>query len=396
MQKTFLAVVVCILSTGHAMAQSIDFAELSYQQALEKSASSGKLIFIDCYTSWCAPCKQMDKTVFTIDSVYEFYNGNFINLKIDMEKGEGVALRKKYSVASFPTYLFINSLGEIIHRTASLMPAGEFLAEARKALDPNGSYVALKKRYESGERSNALLFNYVLATRKVNRQQSDSIEKLLRDALTDQDLQSAFGWQVIKELSMNEQDRFGKYFLDHLSQFVALAGEAEANTVKNRLKMNSMYRLIRDKDSAGFFRELQTMKTDHSEANQSNVAMLEMEYYLEVHDPAAFVAVAETAAAGPLKFDDRNLSFIARRALYKAAANKLILLQALQLARQAVRLNPTEYSNQGTLASICLELKLKKEGVKAAREARKIANESTSKIQKIAQDLLDQIEALPD
>ncbi|MBK8606258.1 MAG: hypothetical protein IPN82_05350 [Chitinophagaceae bacterium] len=64
------------------------------------------------------------------------------------------------------------------------------------------------------------------------------------------------------------------------------------------------------------------------------------------------------------------------------------------MARKAVVLNPEEYSNQGTLGSICLKLKLKDEGLKAAKKARQLADESTSKIQKIAQDLVDKLAAL--
>ena len=35
---------------------------------------------------------------------------------MDMEKGEGVELAKKYNVKAYPTYLFINGDGEVVHR----------------------------------------------------------------------------------------------------------------------------------------------------------------------------------------------------------------------------------------------------------------------------------------
>ena len=165
-------------------------------------------------------------------------------------------------------------------------------------------------------------------------------------------------------------------------------------TVLNRLKMSDMYRLIREKDSVQFFNNLQEMKQDKNELTQRNVAMLEMQFYLEVNDADLFVSTAQKAREGVLKMNDADLSFVARRALYMAAGNDKIRKEALELARQAVVLNPEEYSNQGTLGSICLEMELKKEGLKAAKKARALADESTSKIQKIAQDLVDKIEAL--
>ena len=40
----------------------------------------------------------------------------FINVKYDMEKGQGVDLKSKYNVGVFPTYLFITGNGEVVHR----------------------------------------------------------------------------------------------------------------------------------------------------------------------------------------------------------------------------------------------------------------------------------------
>ena len=119
-----------------------------------------------------------------------------------------------------------------------------------------------------------------------------------------------------------------------------------------------------------------------------------MEYYLETGNVSAFVGTSQNAMKGILEQNDADLSFIARRANLKAQGNKAILMEALLLARKAVSLNPEEYSNQGTLADICFELKLKEEGLTAARKARLLAKESTSKIEKIAQDKLDRMEAL--
>jgi len=336
----------------------------------------------------------MEKNVFVSDSIYTFYNKNFINYKSDMEKGEGVDLRKKYAVLSFPTYLFVNSKGEIVHRTASLMQVGEFLKEAETALDPSRNYSTLKEKYEAGDHTNSLLLHYAKALQKVNRQQSEKIENELLSKITDEELNSEFGWQVIQQMARSESDRLGKYLLLHESYYKQLAGEEAVQTVRNRLRMSEMYALIREKNEAVFFTKLDDMRKDPNPVTQRNIAMLEMEYYLEINKADSFVFAAQKAMKGILEHSDADLSFAARRALYKANGNKEILDEALLLARKAVVLNPEEYSNQGTLASICLELKLKEEGLKAAKKARQLADASTSKIQKLAQNLVDKIEEL--
>ena len=46
-------------------------------------------VFMDCYTSWCGPCKMMIQDVFSQEDVGQFMNTRFVNVKLDMEKGEG-------------------------------------------------------------------------------------------------------------------------------------------------------------------------------------------------------------------------------------------------------------------------------------------------------------------
>ncbi|HAF34874.1 MAG TPA: hypothetical protein DCG88_12765 [Sphingobacterium sp.] len=90
------------------------------------------------------------------------------------------------------------------------------------------------------------------------------------------------------------------------------------------------------------------------------------------------------------------MSFIARRNANAKGniANPVILKQCYVLAKQAVELNPSSYSNQGTLADICIALKKKKEAVQAAEAARGLAELETSKIIKLADALVARAKAL--
>jgi thiol:disulfide interchange protein len=90
----------------------IQFQAKSLEEAQKLAQQENKLIFIDLYTTWCGPCKLMAKNIFTLKSVGDHYNANFVNAKIDMEKGEGIDIAKKYDVKVFPTYLFIDGNGD--------------------------------------------------------------------------------------------------------------------------------------------------------------------------------------------------------------------------------------------------------------------------------------------
>src|SRR3954471_13635384 len=88
--------VIFLASAALAQNRSIEFDHGTFAELLARAKKENKMIYIDCYTSWCGPCKWMAKNVFTNDTVADFYNNNFVNAKIDMEKGEGIELAQKY------------------------------------------------------------------------------------------------------------------------------------------------------------------------------------------------------------------------------------------------------------------------------------------------------------
>ncbi|RNA63788.1 thioredoxin family protein [Chryseobacterium nematophagum] len=145
-------------------AQGIQFDEGKFASILAKAKKENKLIFIDAYASWCGPCKLMVKNIFPLQNVGDYYNSHFINTKIDMEKGEGLGLAKKYNVKAFPTYLFINGDGEEIHRTLGYVEENDFIQFAKDAEDPNKRLASLKQKFENGEKDPEFLKNLASLT----------------------------------------------------------------------------------------------------------------------------------------------------------------------------------------------------------------------------------------
>ena len=109
--------------------QGIVFETGTLNEALEKAKNEGKALFVDCYTSWCGPCQMMSKRVFPQKIVGDFMNPSFISIKIDMEKGEGVELAKRWKVNSFPTYLVLNAQGEVVYTSKGAMSAEMFIKQ---------------------------------------------------------------------------------------------------------------------------------------------------------------------------------------------------------------------------------------------------------------------------
>ncbi len=133
MKTKFLIITILFLSVL-GFSQGIEFEYGTWKEVLEKAKQTNKPIFIDVYTSWCGPCKKMNKEIFPLTEIGKVYNANFVCYQIDAEKGEGIAIAKKYEVTSYPTYLFIKADGTLFSRALGLMEAEKFIAVSKTAI----------------------------------------------------------------------------------------------------------------------------------------------------------------------------------------------------------------------------------------------------------------------
>lgn len=105
------------------------FNSVSFDEACKRAEVGGKIVFVDFYTTWCAPCKIMDKTTFADDAVNAWLKENTFALRIDAEQEVGLA--EKYAVHSYPTLLFAKADGTEMGRITGAMEPQAFLDEAR-------------------------------------------------------------------------------------------------------------------------------------------------------------------------------------------------------------------------------------------------------------------------
>lgn len=159
----FFAAFCLFLLPATASAQGIQFESGTWAEALKKAKTTGKPIFLDAVTSWCGPCKMMSKEVFTDTAVGTFFNAHFINIRLDMERAEGIEVSNRYKIWVYPTLLFVDSTGAVQHRSAGFHAPKDFLALAGTALDPTRNLAALEREYASGNRRREFMLKYLEA-----------------------------------------------------------------------------------------------------------------------------------------------------------------------------------------------------------------------------------------
>ena len=397
MKTIIFSLVFFVACTVVQAQEAIHFQKISLSEAKAQAKGSGKLIFIDGYTSWCAPCKWMEGNVFNQADAAKFYNDNFINIKFDCEVGEGIDVAKQYNIRSFPTYLFLDTEGELMYRSQSRMEMPEFIAEGKRALDPNFQIPTIRARYNAGERSPSFLAAYITTMTKVDPA-STAEAKTALDGIADPSfLKSEAGWNIIELFGQSPKDKYGKFFMDNRPYFKGILSAEAFEKKEAHLMKYAMYDYIRTKDEVQFKEGLAYFSSKPDEASLVDAALFEVEWVGECGTDKEFIQLTNRLSKGILKDNDERLSFISRRyagVKRDVEPSKARLQQCYKLAKMAVQLNESSYSNQGTFAEICITLKKKKEAVKAAEAARALAELETSKIVKIADALLARAQAL--
>ena len=119
---------------------SVIFKNIEVEKAIEQAAAQNKFVFVDTYAEWCKPCKEMDR-VFTDPELSEFFNSNFVNVKVDMDSRYGKSLSQKYDVVWLPTLIILDGDGSVKNKIDKIVDATELLQLAQEAVRPGQVYV---------------------------------------------------------------------------------------------------------------------------------------------------------------------------------------------------------------------------------------------------------------
>ena len=152
------------------LAQGVYFENgLSWAQIKVKAKTENKYIFVDCYASWCGPCRKMDKEVYSDTVVGAYLNDKFIAVKVQMDTtkqddaikkswySDAHILSVNYKIHAFPYYLFFDPDGRIVHCGLGYQQPSSFIKLAENALDPQKQYYTLLDNYKTGIKNYEML-----------------------------------------------------------------------------------------------------------------------------------------------------------------------------------------------------------------------------------------------
>lgn len=368
MYKTscFLLLIFFATSSIYAQGNSIDFESGSWTEILAKAKTENKLVFIDAYTTWCAPCKKMDKEVFPETEVANFYNKMFVNVKMDMENGEGVNLARTYNVNVFPTLLFVDGEGDLVHRSAGYHNVEQFLALGTEALDPNMQIAALKSRFEKGDRDPQFLVNYAMAAFQIHDGSHIPVAEAYLE--NQEDWSTEDNRKFLFNFIGSTDSKMFDYLVDNQEAFVEMYGQRAVSSKIQEL----IYGAIQDsKDESSLEQIDRLFARAYPDKAEELSSRFRMSFYRQAGDREKYaLAAMEHYKKYPSK-DHEELNETAWT-FFRITQDKKRLKRAVKWAKKSIKLD-SNYYNHDTLASLYYALGKKRKAKKMAKKAIELA-----------------------
>ena len=344
---------------------------VSFDKILQKAKNENKIIFIDCYTTWCGPCKWMDKNVFTNDSVGDFFNSHFICAKIDMEKGGGPEIAKLYEVRCYPTYIFLNGDGKLLHRKSSSYSVQEFIKISQDALIPEKQYSFLKDKYDFGNISRQELISLMRLRQSSCLQVDSEVEKYFSIFSSDTEY-SRLDWTVVKDFGVNLNSSVFKFLVSNKEVFYSVYTEDSVNQVIMLLYSKAMRKCIYSKivDTLGYLNlrsEVINLKIPDTILGRV-VVKLDLGFYKRIENWKKYANTAVYYIDRYLPKDDYMMLNQIAWVFYEHIDNIIYLDMAVDWAKRSVELHKDIY-NIDTFASLLFKRKKYEEALKIAEEA---------------------------
>lgn len=293
MRKLFILLML-VPFLGFAQQKGIRFEnDLSWAQIKAKAKAENKFIFVDCFTTWCGPCKYMSNTIFPQEIMGNYFNDKFINVQVQMDKTDkdnefvkswyedAASIEKDYAIRAYPTFLYFSPDGEIVHRVVGGGEAEDFIARSSKALSPETQYYSLLGKYKEGNKTPDHLRKTALAARDAGDMQNGGA--IFNEYLaTQKDLYTKENIELLNSFTFSSKDKGFSIFLNDSKKVDAVLGEGKAmDKVKNIVANEEIYSKMFRRDATGDWAPVEaSMKSKYPQIADEMLAQTKAQYYM--------------------------------------------------------------------------------------------------------------------
>jgi thiol-disulfide isomerase/thioredoxin len=347
--------------------EGVNFRKITLEQALEAAKKENKPVYVHGYADWCHYCKYMVDSVYPDKEVADFMNSHFVSIKIDMEK-EGKELNKTIKSHTFPTMLFYDVNGELMHRAAGRRYKLPFLELAKEALDPNRQMRTFKNKYENGTATPYEVQFYFrmqeIAGMDAQLMIDDYLRKQPDSAFTNQN-----NWRIMYDIIKDPTMPCVNRMLDFKKELEAKYTKDSVNNKLINLHNSYLMQYIQQLDSVGFEAAKKKIKNNPKlDISEKICAWADVNKYKMKSDWDSYRNKAVPFIEKYAMDDARRINDVSNNLYDHFAGDKELMTKAEQWVKKSISILDI-YKGNYVLASISFVLGKKEQALAAANHA---------------------------
>ncbi len=169
----------CLVLPGRLLAQASQSAVkwMTFEEAVEKSKTEKRKIFIDVFTEWCGWCKVMDKNTFSDPEIARLLNEKFYPVKFDAEQREDIVFKGT-------TFKFVPYGSRGVHQLAAALLNNELSYPTVVLVEEDFKSVSPVPGYKAPEEFHKMLTYFAFDHYKKGEHAREEFEKIYKSPYT--------------------------------------------------------------------------------------------------------------------------------------------------------------------------------------------------------------------
>ena len=360
-----------VLLSSVSFAQSkVDFIHDDYSTALLKSKESQKQLMVMFYADWCPHCSVMKTTVLNDEGVIAMLNSTYVCLQINIDKPESKELMKKFGVLTFPTFIFIDGNENMLYNMVGEMKKDDFLAEAKKSLNPRLHLSFLKAQYERDTLNGNKCLNYLNGIRRgIDKNKTAGIASNYMSSVKEEQIVSLLNWRILAYAVNDLTSKDLPTMLKYRNEFAKLITSTRVETKINNVVSLSFKNDVTKLDSANYSKNKDFARNEMKVNVDSLAFKYDIQLYENLKDWPKYNAVAKKMLSKMLWDDAAKINDIVKNYVRHISSTSDLKIASGWMNR-SLELN-NNYEANFIQSKLYLKLKNFPEAIKYARVAKK-------------------------
>ncbi len=378
----------------HYDSSQIEFATGSLEEVLSQAQSSKKYVFVHTTSNSCTPCQGFAESYYQQQSVAEFYNDNFLNFKLDLDKFQYSNFARMHELGKDPALLYFDPNGYMIQKVVNISSANDLINAGRSLLkqrtkDNFHNLEAMKNKYDHSYNDTEFLLEFAYLLKTFGEPYNAVVNQYLNTQKAD-DILNRTNRTFIYDFSDNLENNAIDFFLLDVHHYKEVVGGSQIN---NKIKIsisNSIYTAIKETDTQLFDKSLKVIESANLPNAEHFKYYISSEFYEGTKDWENYAKInlqyfKDYNITDPVLLTDVALNF----SLY--VKSKSQLNQAIKWADKSIEID-SNYKNNLSLAYLYRRLGKCQEALKAAEDASRIGTYRKEDISD-AERLIDKIKS---